>query len=194
MLQMKHEATGKEWVDPQKIGGAFKRQWISNLQLPFEYAWALISVFGYYTEFTQRINTIFFFFQKNHLEGSTFWRRSSWVLGSVVKPQTWETRPMGSLKTSDIPIRSLETEDTEPWDFCPFFSQSDQIISLRCSVNSPPQGASIPPQWVLCFFKSTSASGTNPTIKIMCFSEDLILNCHARWTSQITADPLFPRQ
>lgn len=88
--------------------------------------------------------------------------------------------------------------------FLSIFSANPSRLVPVCSVNSPTQGVLIPlavnkTQEVLCFFfvfflKSDFAPGVNPTIKLTFHSEDLILNCHARSTFQITADPLFPCQ
>ena len=85
--------------------------------------------------------------------------------------------------------------DTELPDY------SDDPVRLS-PVNSSPPGAPDPSPagtillyyyyYYYLFFLSTFAPGAKPTIKIMCLSEDLILNCHARSTSQITADPVFP--
>ena len=87
------------------------------------------------------------------------------------------------------------SRDTELPDY------SDDPVRLS-PVNSSPPGAPDPSPagtillyyyyYYYLFFLSTFAPGAKPTIKIMCLSEDLILNCHARSTSQITADPVFP--
>lgn len=68
-------ATGKDWADLQNTAGACKGNGCRNISI---YMSSDKCCFGYYTEFTQRNNTIFFSF-KIHLEGSAFWRWSSWV-------------------------------------------------------------------------------------------------------------------
>lgn len=154
---------------------------LPNVKTQQQYASSLFLLGTGFIHFqcSRRLNNNVYSF-KIHLKSSTFWRRHSWVYWRAAYFRNRSIKVRRDTECSDQTSRDAEL---------PGYSAHPVRLS---PVNSSPPAVTKTCVCYYLFLLSTFAPGAKPTIKLMCLSEDLILNCHARSASQITADPVFP--